>query len=137
MKLSFTFEIPAYKDYLPMLKRAAKVALKHLNKTHCSVSVYLCGDGEIQRLNREFRCKDMPTDVLSFESGEDVFLGDIAISVEKAISQAEEYGHSIQREMCFLLIHGILHLSGFDHIEPTDEAAMRTTSREIFCKLEV
>ena len=96
------------------------------------VTVAIVDDAEIRRMNREYRGIDSPTDVLSFPAHEgfmllsepDAFLGDIAISVDRARLQADEYGHSIERELAFLPIHGMLHLLGFDHILKEDEEEM-------------
>lgn len=91
----------------------------------------------IQEINREYRQKDYPTDVISFALDdnaedelfldEDTFphhLGDIIISIDKAKEQAQEYGHSFERELGFLALHGFLHLNGYDHIEEDDEKEM-------------
>ena len=87
----------------------------------------ITGDGELQRLNREFRRKDYPTDVLSFPAGPSVrnkapkgalaavSIGDIAISVDRARAQAREFGHTVDHEICILMLHGVLHLMGMDH----------------------
>ncbi len=84
-----------------------------------SVSVLLAGDEEVRRLNREFRRKDKATDVLSFPAGEGAgrarMAGDLAISVETAAREAENRGHSLETELRVLLLHGILHLAGYDH----------------------
>ena len=80
------------------------------------LSVLLTGNQEIRELNREYRGKDKPTDVLSFPMGDDYLLGDIVISTEKAASQAEEFGVTFDEEMGRLLVHGILHLAGYDHV---------------------
>ncbi len=86
---------------------------------------------EIQELNKEWRHKDAPTDVLSFPMdadepppGEPWELGDVIISVERADEQAEEYGHSLERELCFLFVHGALHVLGFDHETKKEEKDM-------------
>ena len=94
------------------------------------ISVLLVDNATIQELNRDYREKDVPTDVLSFPLEEELegeaepeiiggpdarMLGDIVISVEKAVTQAAEYGHSVERELAFLLVHGLLHLLGHDH----------------------
>jgi probable rRNA maturation factor len=78
---------------------------------HCLVT----GDAELKSLNLRFRAKDAATDVLSFPSGEKNPLGDIAISLGRARVQARERGHSIETEVCILLLHGVLHLMGMDH----------------------
>lgn len=115
------------------------------------MSVTFMNNAEIQAINREYRKKDMPTDVISFaieEQGEDeltiVFdeeefgeiqlprnIGDIMISVERAQEQAEEYGHSLDRELGFLALHGFLHLNGYDHMTPKDEKVMFGLQKEI------
>ncbi|MCB0330368.1 MAG: rRNA maturation RNase YbeY [Bdellovibrionales bacterium] len=99
----------------------------------CQVSVVLTDDNEIQNLNREYRNKDKPTDVLSFSQlditleeegpllGES--LGDIVISVETAERQAKEQGVSLQEELSRLLVHGLLHLFGYDHEGVPDDHA--------------
>ncbi|QTM99863.1 rRNA maturation RNase YbeY [Sediminibacillus dalangtanensis] len=108
------------------------------------VSVNFVDNGEIQIINRNYRQQDKPTDVISFAMqeegegelkviGEDIplVLGDIVISVDKAAEQAEEYGHSIQREFGFLALHGFLHLLGYDHIRKEDERKMFQRQEEI------
>ncbi len=105
--------------------------------TECEISVSIVTNKEIQAINQEFRNIDKATDVLSFpqltfEEGEiadvnekdEIVLGDIIISIDKAIQQAEEYGHSLEREIAFLTIHSMLHLMGYDHIEPEEEKEM-------------
>jgi probable rRNA maturation factor len=73
-------------------------------------------DAELRRLNREFLSKDYPTDVLSFPAGaRDGFLGEMAISADRAAAQAADNGHSIDDEIRILMLHGVLHLLGFDH----------------------
>jgi metalloprotein, YbeY/UPF0054 family len=85
-------------------------------------------DAELQRLNREFLGHDYPTDVLSFPSGENEgFLGEMAISADRAAQQAFEFGHSIEDEIRILMLHGILHLLGFDH--ETDAGEMAKAER--------
>lgn len=87
-----------------------------------AVSVLLCGDARMRRLNREFRKIDRPTDVLSFPAGDPVFLGDLAIDVAYAARQAARRGHTLDREVKLLLAHGVLHLLGHDH--ETDDGTM-------------
>lgn len=101
------------------------------------VSVTLVDNEAIHALNREYRKVDRPTDVLSFpmfdedfEDGERVVLGDIVLSLEKAASQAEEYGHSLEREVAFLVVHSVLHLLGYDHEEG------RAAESEMFARQE-
>ena len=78
-------------------------------------NVLFTDDAELQRLNHEFRGKDYPTDVLSFPSPAGSFLGEIAISVDRAIEQARAFGHSLGQELEVLTLHGVLHLLGMDH----------------------
>ena len=87
------------------------------------VSLVFVDDQEIQILNKTYRQKDQPTDVLSFplwdgeeEASGEILLGDIVISLETAQRQAEEYGHSLEREIAYLMVHGLLHLLGYDHL---------------------
>ncbi len=97
------------------------------------------GNQQIQELNAAYRNIDMVTDVLSFPQGDDDFvvpgepliLGDIVICWPRASEQAEQFGHSIEREAGFLFIHGLLHLLGYDHIETKQEEQMRSLQRQI------
>jgi probable rRNA maturation factor len=96
------------------IEKFAQVAREQVargREFHCLVT----GDTELKSLNLRFRAKDAPTDVLSFPSGEKNPLGDIAISLGRARAQARERGHSIETEVCILLLHGVLHLMGMDH----------------------
>lgn len=108
------------------------------------VSIVLVDDEYIQNLNKDYRSIDAPTDVLSFamresvdesdisfECEEEELLGDVVISLERARSQAEEYGHSIEREIGFLVTHGILHLLGYDHETESERAVMRNKEEKI------
>lgn len=113
------------------------------------VSVSLVDDYEIHELNREYRDKDRATDVLSFPLGENgefevdaesgaLLLGDIVISMETAVRQAEEYGHSLQREVGFLTVHSMLHLLGYDHeTGAEDEAEMLSRQEKILASMGV
>jgi probable rRNA maturation factor len=97
-----------------------------------SLSLVVTDDAEIQRLNRDYRGIDAPTDVLSFGMGEDQFapeeqalyLGDIILSYPRAAAQAQEYGHSAQAEVNLLVVHGVLHLLGYDHATAEEEREM-------------
>jgi probable rRNA maturation factor len=94
-----------------------------------SITALLTGDEEIRRLNREFRGKDKATDVLSFPAGEQAgrvrVAGDLAISVETASREAERLGHSLDIELRVLLLHGTLHLAGYDHETDSGEMARK------------
>jgi probable rRNA maturation factor len=111
------------------------------------ISVTFVDDEEIRKINSEFRNIDSATDVLSFPLGEDgvwdsnpetgaKMLGDVVISVETAVRQAKEYGHSLQREMAFLTVHSVLHLLGFDHVNGGIEATiMREKEEDVLLKM--
>ena len=118
-----------------MLIRRACIAVLKMEEFHdaAEVEVSFVDDKQIHEMNMEFRNIDRPTDVLSFPLGEDgvydinpatgaKMLGDIVISVEHAKAQAEEYGHTFQREMAFLTVHSMLHLLGYDHVNGGIEA---------------
>lgn len=91
---------------------------------HEDVELLLTGNDFIQTLNKEYRDKDKPTDVLSFGFDDTVHLGQIVISLERAKEQAEEIGNSLEEELKFLFCHGVLHNLGYDHENPEDEAEM-------------
>lgn len=103
------------------------------------MSLLFTGNDEIQVINREYRDKDQPTDVISFayhetedfDIGPYDTLGDIVISLERVVEQAKEYTHSDKRELFYVLTHGILHLLGYDHIEEEDKKEMRAKEEEI------
>lgn len=95
------------------------------------VSLILVNLDEIHKLNLEYRHLDYPTDVISFESGEEDYLGDIFICIDKVIEQAKLYEHSVNREFAFLLVHGLLHLQGYDHLTKEDESKMFAKQEEV------
>ncbi len=112
------------------------------------VSVVLGNDQYIHELNRQYRGKDCPTDVLSFALNEgeepevidapgEVLLGDIIISLETATRQAEEYGHSLERELAYLTVHGILHLLGYDHMTEEEKSEMREEEEYVLSLLGI
>ena len=125
-----------------------KVCLKSLQyeefNEDCEISLSIVTNDEIHDINKQFRNIDSPTDVLSFpqltfEEGEDadvnengeIVLGDIIISIDRAKEQAEEYGHSLKRELAFLSVHSMLHLMGYDHMVPEEEEDMFRRQKEI------
>ncbi len=109
-------------------KTVLDIIYKELNDDRLierEISLLLADDETIQELNKSYRNMDKPTDVLSFEIESDTMLGDIIISVETAKRMAVEYSISLDREIAFLFIHGILHLLGYDHeISVEDEEEM-------------
>ncbi len=108
-----------------VLERAAKVPeiAARLPEGHVTVAVRITDDTEMERLNRDFAGEAHPTDVLSFEGSGD-HAGDIAISWPRVVAQAEEWGHSEQYELAVLLVHGFLHLFGWDHSTPAETEEM-------------
>jgi probable rRNA maturation factor len=120
-----------------VVHKCCNAVLKSENYANpCEVSVTLVGSKEIRALNRQYRGIDRATDVLSFEM--DAFmLGDIIISLETAENQAKEYGHSLEREIGFLTVHGMLHLLGYDHLNKSDEDIMFAKQEEILQKLGI
>lgn len=141
------------KDYEKIFKKILKRIKKEVNvKGKIGMSVTLCDNAYIHELNKTYRNKDMPTDVLSFaiEDGMDENLineikkvssvreiGDIVISYDKAQEQAKEYEHSLNREMCFLFTHGVLHLLGYDHINKSDEDVMFSLQKKILKDMKI
>ncbi|MCR1897860.1 rRNA maturation RNase YbeY [Irregularibacter muris] len=113
------------------------------------VSISFVSNEEIQELNREYRNKNTPTDVLSFplveredldnmvQAQEEILLGDIIISISKALEQAEEYGHSFSRELSYLTVHGIYHLLGYDHMTQEEKKAMREKEEAVMEALQI
>ena len=147
--------VPFSFDYRALIQKVINASLDYVECPYeAEVSVLLTDNAAIHEINLENREVDAPTDVLSFpnaeyeepadfdtleeeqpevfhpESGE-LMLGDIVISVEKVQAQAKEYGHSEERELGFLVAHSILHLCGFDHMEPKDQELMEQKQREI------
>ncbi|MBR0134627.1 MAG: rRNA maturation RNase YbeY [Clostridia bacterium] len=130
-------------EYSEAARRGSAAALGY-EGAEGEICIELTNDAVIHRLNRDFRNTDRPTDVLSFPSAEgeeliaapDGHLGDIMISVETAERQAEELGHSPEREIMFLAIHGTLHVLGYDHMTPEDEEIMTARQRAILNSIE-
>lgn len=133
------------------IKKIFDLALKECEiKEDVAVNVFFVSEKEIRRLNKEHRDIDKITDVLSFPMLEikpgdnlenfkddlfkEIFLGDIAICTNRAKQQAKEYGHSFKREVCFLALHGLLHLLGYDHIKKQDETKMMSLAETILKK---
>ncbi len=119
-----------------LINSAAQAVFAHLNiQTEWEFDVLLCDKQRIHELNKDFRDKDKPTDCLSFPDGDDGYLGDICLCVPIALEQAQEYGHSPERELTFLTIHSLLHLLGYDHEE--DETEMFALQKEIIKTIQL
>jgi probable rRNA maturation factor len=116
------------------LRRTAQRLLDAVGYPKASLSITLVGDATIRKLNREYRHKDRPTDVLSFPLGDGAqqqLLGDVVISVATAKRQAAEYDATLERELERLLIHGILHLLGHDHHKRDERLRMEKEERRL------
>lgn len=127
------------------IRKAAAESLKYeAFDENCEISVSIVDNEEIRKINQQFRNIDRATDVLSFpmltfaegeeaevNENDEILLGDIIISLERAREQAEEYGHSLKREIAFLTAHSMLHLLGYDHMEKDEEAEMFRRQKEI------
>ncbi len=148
------------KKQVKVLEKVLKKALKFLNQPYKKLSVDLSfvKAKEMQALNKKTRNIDKNTDVLSFpnlplKAGETIkaenfktdfdaykktlWLGDIVINMQKVESQAKEYNHSVTRELCYLFIHGILHLLGYDHMQEDDKKEMRKQEEQILNALKI
>ncbi len=113
------------------IERAAQAALD-FERREGDLTIMIDTPERIQTLNRDFRSVDRVTDVLTFPAWEgeislsaDGYLGDIMICYDRAKEQAADYGHSLERELSFLAVHGVLHLLGYDHMNEADERVMR------------
>lgn len=153
-------EVPFDFDYKEVAKQVIDMALDMEDfPFESEVDITLTDDSAIQEINKEFRQLDKSTDVLSFplieyksagdfsdlENQDDIFnpetgeamLGDIVISVEHVLRQAEEYGHSIKREYAFLIAHSMLHLMGYDHMTPPEAKVMEEKQENILNALNI
>ena len=117
---------------LKSVRKALKEAIKMEHLDNLEFNIILVDNEYIHKLNRDYRHIDRETDVITFalEDTKDIedfearVLGDVYISLDKAHAQAKEYGHSFERELCFLAVHGFFHLLGYDHMKPEDEKVM-------------
>jgi probable rRNA maturation factor len=141
MEILIKNEYPIIKLDTSKIKRQINKAFGYLDCNEYEISILFVGDQGIRHLNRQFRGIDCSTDVLSFPqllgdvpeiSGTPV-LGDVVVSLETALSQSKKHGLSLEEELFLLLIHGILHLLGYDHeISDQEDERMRKKTRELF-----
>ena len=142
------------KEYEPIIKKVIEKCFEEekIQNSKLCMTIILTTPQNIRKINKEYRNIDKETDVLSFPmfekdeldkkienndfEYEDV-LGDIVISIEKVKEQAEEYGHSFERELSYMLVHGFYHLMGYDHIEEEDKKIMRPKEEKILKSLEI
>lgn len=163
--MTFCVEVEKDKDIgLNYQEIFEKIATKALDDEQCpyevEINLLITDDIEIQKMNKEYRNIDRPTDVLSFpmieykipsdfsevedsfsdcfnpETGE-LLLGDIVISIDKVIDQAEKYGHSREREISFLIAHSMLHLFGYDHMEEEETSIMEQKQKRMLDELGI
>lgn len=129
-------------DIIPLIEEAVEAVLKLEGKNlGYEISISFVDNEEIRELNRIYRNVDKETDVLSFPMGEDFIqvnmLGDIVISLEKALEQSVEYGHSLKREIIYLIVHSMFHLLGYDHMTEDEKEIMRRKEKEVMKKLKI
>ena len=127
-------------EELSIMKEVLKYACEKEELTNVNFNVIIVDNEYIHKINKEYRKIDRETDVITFalEDEDSIklpdeirILGDIYISIDKAKSQAEEYGHSLKRELCFLAVHGFYHLLGYDHMTEEDEKVMFKKQKEV------
>lgn len=126
----------------PTLQKVAEFVLES-EKVTGSATILITGNREIRDLNRTYRQKDTPTDVLSFQDGttdpitSEKYLGDIVISYMNAQQHAKEENHSISDELTLLVVHGVLHLLGYDHLTNSDRGVMWDRQEKILTRLGI
>ena len=143
-------EIEENKENEEIIKKVLNQCYKteNLNPEYLYVNIILTNPENIRNFNKEYRNIDLETDVLSFpmfEKGElnnfksccKEVLGDIIISLERVEQQAKEYGHSFQRELAYMVVHGFYHLMGYDHINEDDKKVMRAKEENILKALKI
>ena len=125
-----------------LLQRAAREVMDYMGgDMDVDITIILTDDAQIHELNKQYRGIDAPTDVLSFPSGDTdpdsnrLYLGDVVISYPRAQAQAEAGGHPVEAELQLLVVHGVLHLSGYDHVEEQGKSRMRAAQAEILVLL--
>ena len=159
MKLLWQLDTQVDPTWLTLMQKAADAAVATEGvERECAVCVRICDDDAIHEINREYRGVDRATDVLSFptvnypadvtagqadkllrrewdDELDAVMLGDLIISVPHVIAQAQEYGHSVQREAAYLTVHGLCHLMGYDHMEDDEKRRMRAMEEKILASI--
>lgn len=120
------------------INNICEITFKKLKVENPIFEIVIVDDEKIREINNAYRSKDEATDVISFAfeeaskiNEEQRFLGEIYISIDRAIKQAQDYGHSLKRELCFLTVHGLLHLLGFDHTEEEKRKEMRALEESV------
>ena len=146
MNIIFDEEIDVAEKLVRQMTEAAEICVgeEGLDPHFCEVSFSFADEEEIRRLNAAYRDKDAVTDVLSFpqyddlrelDNEEEICLGDVVICGRVARRQAEEYGHSYERELLYLFVHSILHLLGYDHMEEEEKRQVRIREEYVMEKI--
>lgn len=142
LQLTLQIEYPVPEDIETIVHETVAAALVHQKIADpVALTILLTDDHTLQQLNQDFRQIAAPTDVLSFPSGDVhpgsglIYLGDIAVSVPYAAYQANAEGHTLAAELQMLAVHGVLHLLGYDHMEPDEKAEMWAVQAEILQNL--
>ena len=147
-------DIEENKTYEPIINKVIEKCFieEKIENSKLCITIILTNPENIKKINKEYRNIDKETDVLSFPMFEkkeleekienknflyEDILGDIVISMEKVKEQAKEYGHSFERELSYMLVHGFYHLMGYDHIEEKDKKVMRPKEEKILNDLEI
>ena len=147
-------DIEENNEYEEIIKKIIERCYKeeNLENSKLFITITLTDPENIQRINKEYRNIDKPTDVLSFpmfekeeldkkiannDFGYEDILGDIIISIKRVEEQAEEYGHSFERELSYMVVHGFYHLMGYDHIREEDKIKMRPKEEKILQALKI
>jgi probable rRNA maturation factor len=147
-------ELDLKEEHAGLLNKTVLTCLQDENvEIGCEINILITNDASIRQINRQFRNIDRPTDVLSFpiinikngrilsEEGDYdmdeglLLLGDIVISIETAQRQADQYGHPLERELAFLVSHGVFHLLGYDHMEKDEETIMMSKQELVLNKM--
>ena len=148
MTIYFDDEQTPEKETLELMKQSAALCLENegIDPENVSISVSFVDKEEIQSLNKEYRGVDSVTDVLSFpqfdadedfSQWEEIELGDVVICMDRCREQAEEFGHSEDREVIYLFTHSILHLLGYDHMEEDEKKEMREREEAVMTALNL
>lgn len=145
-------DIEENKEYEMVLNRVINKCFEEEKLKNLYISITLTNPENIQKINKEYRNIDRATDVLSFPmfekdeieevckmdlNGLQQVLGDVIISVEQVKKQAEEYGHSFERELAYMAVHGFYHLMGYDHMKENEKKEMREKEENILSKLDI
>ncbi len=144
VKLTFITKSKKWENKIPNIKKLSDKVIaktfkkiKHPIKKGMEVNVMLTNDKEIQIFNKEYRGKNKPTNVLSFETGDEILLGDIVMSIDTLLKEAKEQKITVSDHYAHLLCHGMLHLLGFDHIEEDEANEMEFFEIEILKELKI